>query len=104
MDVDDFLSALDDTTTTTPTTPAIDAVDLQLGLLPYQVEARDFALTNQSTYLALDMGLGKTAVAIAVVAAATHAGLGPVAIVVPDRKSTRLNSSHSSVSRMPSSA
>lgn len=83
MDVDDFLSSLGDTPTTTPTTPAIDAVDLQLGLLPYQVEARDFALTNQSTYLALDMGLGKTAVAIAVIAAATQAGLGPVAIVVP---------------------
>ena len=31
-------------------------------------------------------------------------GIFLAAILVPDRKSTRLNSSHSSVSRMPSSA
>ena len=31
-------------------------------------------------------------------------GLGLVAVIVLDRKSTRLNSSHTTVSRMPSSA
>jgi len=85
MELDDFLSAIDNTTAT-PSTPAVTAlapVDLQLDLLPYQEEARDFALTNESSYLALDMGLGKTAVAIAIAAASKNAGLTPIAIVVP---------------------
>lgn len=84
MDVDDFLSALNNPTPAAP--PAVKplaAVPLQLDLLPYQEEARDFALATPSSYLALDMGLGKTAVAIAVAASAKQAGLGPIAIVVP---------------------
>ena len=83
MDVDDFLSALDVPAPTPASAPALTAVPLQLDLLPYQEEARDFALANSAVYLALDMGLGKTAVAISVAAAAQRAGLGPIAIVVP---------------------
>ena len=82
MDIDDFLSSLDTTPAATPVT-ALTSVPLALDLLPYQEEARDFALSNQSSYLALDMGLGKTAVAISVAAAAAAAGQTPVAIVVP---------------------
>ena len=36
--------------------------------------------------------------------AEANAGLQPAAVLKPDRKSTRLNSSHSGESRMPSSA
>jgi SWI/SNF-related matrix-associated actin-dependent regulator 1 of chromatin subfamily A len=56
---------------------------LAIDLLPHQEEAVKFALEKQQTYLALDMGLGKTACAIAVIASAHQASATPAIIIVP---------------------
>lgn len=64
-------------------------VDLNKPLMDFQKEALDFALDLPASYIALDMGLGKTAVGIGVAAAAKAAGLTPIAIVVPP--SLRIN-------------
>lgn len=58
-------------------------VPLASPLLDFQETALDHALSVQASYIALDMGLGKTAVGIGVAAAAKAAGLTPIAIVVP---------------------
>lgn len=58
-------------------------VDLDIDLLPHQVEARDFVLREHDVLLADDMGLGKTATAIAVVAAAQAQGLRTLIVVPP---------------------
>jgi len=52
-------------------------------LLPHQEEAVGFVLANQHAYLALDMGLGKTAVAISVISRVAASGLCPALVVVP---------------------
>lgn len=57
--------------------------ELALPLLPHQQEAVDFALDKQHSYLALDMGLGKTACAIAVINAAKSLGQCPALVIVP---------------------
>lgn len=67
-------------------------VPLNHPLLNFQQEALDHALSLPASYIALDMGLGKTAVGIAVAAAAVSAGIKPVAIVVPP--SLRINWAH----------
>jgi SWI/SNF-related matrix-associated actin-dependent regulator 1 of chromatin subfamily A len=56
---------------------------LSIGLLPHQEEAVRFALNRSSAYLALDMGLGKTATAIAIIAASKIDGKSPALVVVP---------------------
>lgn len=56
---------------------------LALGLLPHQEQAARFALDRGSCYLALDMGLGKTATAIAIIAASKVDGETPALVVVP---------------------
>lgn len=68
-------------------TDVIAPVDLALPLLPFQQEAVEHALRPSSgapySYLALDMGLGKTPCGIAVVASAVNAGLKHALVVVP---------------------
>jgi SWI/SNF-related matrix-associated actin-dependent regulator 1 of chromatin subfamily A len=56
---------------------------LSIGLLPHQEEAVRFVLEKGSAYLALDMGLGKTATAISVIAAAKTVGESPALVIVP---------------------
>lgn len=56
---------------------------LALPLLEHQIQALEFAIERRNSYLALDMGLGKTATAIAVIAEALANGKGPALIVVP---------------------
>lgn len=82
MELDDFLSALD-APEQTATVDTIPFVPLQLPLLDYQQEAVEFALARQSSLLALEMGLGKTPIAIAIAAALQKHGQAPVLIVVP---------------------
>jgi SWI/SNF-related matrix-associated actin-dependent regulator 1 of chromatin subfamily A len=62
---------------------ALPVPTLALPLLPYQQEAVEYALSRDSAYLALDMGLGKTACAIAVAVAYAKAGRTPTLVVVP---------------------
>lgn len=69
--------------TPVPQTKSLPVPDLKLPLLPYQDETVRFALSRQESYLALDMGLGKTACAIAIAAALTTAGETPTLVVVP---------------------
>lgn len=66
-----------------PAPTALPVPDLALPLLPYQVEAVEYALTRPSAYLALDMGLGKTACAIACAVAYAKDGRTPTLVVVP---------------------
>ena len=54
---------------------------LTIGLLPHQERAARFALSRSGSYLALDMGLGKTATAISVIAAAKSFGDSPALVV-----------------------
>ena len=56
---------------------------LATPLLPHQQEAVQFVLDQQQAYLALDMGLGKTACAIGVVESARVIGQTPALLVVP---------------------
>lgn len=65
-----------------PSTP-LTIPDLQLPLLPYQEEAFNWAVEKQQSYLAMDMGLGKTAVAIAIATALVQQQNQKVLIVVP---------------------
>ena len=72
--------------TTTPTAAPVQSLpvpDLKIPLLPYQSETVAFALGRKESYLALDMGLGKTACAIAIAAALSDAGETPTLVVVP---------------------
>ena len=63
------------------------------------------ANTNKGFGLLFEMGCGKTRTAIAIAGAAYEKGaIQRVLVIAPDRKSTRLNSSHANESRMPSSA
>lgn len=95
--VDDFLSGLSNRATVAPSKPAPSPVspltmpkNLALPLLDYQEEAVEFALRERSAFLALDMGLGKTACAIALaVSVITTNPDKPVLIVVPP--SLRIN-------------
>jgi SWI/SNF-related matrix-associated actin-dependent regulator of chromatin subfamily A-like protein 1 len=79
MNLDDFFA------TTAPTAPTADVAlaTLALPLLAHQTEGARFALDRKATYLAHDMGTGKTATAIAWAASLVAAGQGPVLIVVP---------------------
>lgn len=86
--VDDFLAGLNSEATVVPSKPTstatLDLPELALPLLDYQQEAVEFALNERQALLALDMGLGKTACAIAVVTALVRSGPGlPALIVVP---------------------
>jgi len=56
---------------------------LSIPLMPHQLRALEFAIDRRSTYLALDMGLGKTATSIAVICEAIVRGKTPALIVVP---------------------
>lgn len=56
---------------------------LAIPLLEHQLKALDFAIDRRSSYLALDMGLGKTATAIALIAEALVTGNGPALVVAP---------------------
>ena len=56
---------------------------LAVPLLPHQEDAVRFVLDRKQAYLALDMGLGKTACAIAVIEAARTLGDTPALIVIP---------------------
>lgn len=56
---------------------------LTIDLLPHQERAARFALSRSGSYLALDMGLGKTATAISVIAAAKSFGDSPALVVAP---------------------
>ena len=68
---------------------ALPVPNLALPLLDYQREAVSFALSRSEAYLALDMGLGKTACAIAIAVAEAQAGNTPTLVVVPP--SLRIN-------------
>lgn len=63
--------------------PVLELPTLKLSLLPYQETTAKFSLSREESYLALDMGLGKTACAIAVATAEVQAGNTPVLICVP---------------------
>ena len=56
---------------------------LAVPLLPHQKEAVRFALDRKQAYLALDMGLGKTACAVAVIESSRLIGDSPALIVIP---------------------
>lgn len=66
-----------------PAPSTIERVDLALDLLDYQSEAVDFLLAHGGGYCALDMGMGKTPVGIAVAAACQAAGIRTVLLVPP---------------------
>ena len=59
---------------------------------------------NSPVILGVSEGAGKYMTGFKTVAAMVSAMIDELNITVPDRKSTRLNSSHMSESRMPSSA
>jgi len=63
--------------------PTVAPVPLALPLLDHQTAGLLFALHHKGSYLAHDMGTGKTATAIGWAAALVAAGEGPVLIVVP---------------------
>ena len=70
-----------------------------MRLRPYQEEAADFLFEHDRAMMLAPVGAGKTA--------ATLTAMQDLIVregVSRDRKSTRLNSSHSQQSRMPSSA
>lgn len=79
-------------TTTTPLVP----VPLALPLMKFQEKAVEHALRENGeigySYIGLEMGLGKTPVALAVLASASAAGQKPNLVVVP--ASLRLNWMH----------
>ncbi len=78
------------TTAPAPVAPAaLPVPDLDLPLLDYQRDAVEHALSLNASYLALDMGLGKTACAIAIAVAESKAGNSPTLVVVPP--SLRIN-------------
>jgi SWI/SNF-related matrix-associated actin-dependent regulator 1 of chromatin subfamily A len=86
--VEEFLAQLNAPAQPTPAQPVAEFTPLPvptlaLPLLPYQCDAVRFALGRQESYLALDMGLGKTAIAIAVVVAYVSDGQTPALVVVP---------------------
>ncbi len=56
---------------------------LNISLYDYQIEAFEWAVSKKQSYLALDMGLGKTAIAIAVASALVEQEHQKVLIVVP---------------------
>jgi len=56
---------------------------LNMSLYDYQIEAFEWAVSKKQSYLALDMGLGKTAIAIAVASAIVEQERKKVLIVVP---------------------
>jgi len=56
---------------------------LNISLYDYQIEAFEWAVSKKQSYLALDMGLGKTAIAIAVASALVEQEQQKVLIVVP---------------------
>lgn len=56
---------------------------LVVPLMDHQLQALEFAVSRGSVYLALDMGLGKTATSIAIIADAIVKGKSPALIVVP---------------------
>lgn len=66
-----------------PAATALSIPKLNIDLFDFQREAVEFALSRNASYLALDMGLGKTPCGIAVAAAETAAGNTGTLIVVP---------------------
>lgn len=85
--IDDFLAGLGNEPAVAPSNVAtadLPVPDLALALLDYQRDAVEFALTSRQSYLALDMGLGKTACAIAIATAVALSRPGlPFLIVIP---------------------
>jgi SWI/SNF-related matrix-associated actin-dependent regulator 1 of chromatin subfamily A len=69
--------------------PELRVPDLAIDLMDYQKETVEFALSRNESYLALDMGLGKTACAIAIIVANINAGQKPALVVCPS--SLRIN-------------
>jgi SWI/SNF-related matrix-associated actin-dependent regulator 1 of chromatin subfamily A len=57
--------------------------NLALPLLPHQEEAVQFVIDQRQAFLALDMGLGKTACAIAAISYAHSIGEVPALVIVP---------------------
>jgi SWI/SNF-related matrix-associated actin-dependent regulator 1 of chromatin subfamily A len=68
--------------------PSLPVPELAVPLMDYQKESVQFALSRQESYLALDMGLGKTACAIAVAVAEIRAGGTPILVVCPANLTT----------------
>ena len=85
--IDDFLNDLQPNAGQTKASPVavsnLTVPTLALPLMDYQQESVQFALSRRSAYLALDMGLGKTAVAIAIATAVVQQENRQVLIVVP---------------------
>lgn len=82
--VDDFLANLGKPAPVIERTPVVRPLPtLSLPLLPYQCEAVKFALSRDESYLALDMGLGKTACAIAIAVSCLSQGETPLIVVPP---------------------
>lgn len=71
------------TSANVPASNSLYLPSLNINLFDYQVEAFEWAVDKQQSYLALDMGLGKTAVAIAVASALVEQLQQKVLIVVP---------------------
>lgn len=88
--IDDFLNDLQPKAGQSPSqtvvpssTASLTIPTLTVPLMDYQQESVQFALDRRSAYLALDMGLGKTAVAIAIATAVAQQERRQVLIVVP---------------------
>ena len=62
---------------------AFELPNLAVPLLPHQEDALRFVIERQQSYLAYDMGLGKTAIAIAAIAYANQRGESPALVIVP---------------------
>jgi SWI/SNF-related matrix-associated actin-dependent regulator 1 of chromatin subfamily A len=69
--------------------PELQVPDLAIDLMDFQKDAVKFALSRNESYLALDMGLGKTACAIAIIVANAKVGNTPALVVCPP--SLRIN-------------
>lgn len=94
--VEDFLANLGKTTPApAPVVRQPVAVPtLALPLLPYQQEAVRFALGRNESYLALDMGLGKTACAIAIAVASLSQSETPLVVVPPSLRTNWVREFH----------
>lgn len=86
--IDDFLAGLNNESAVAVSKPLsttpLQIPSLNLPLLDYQRDAVEFALAERSAFLALDMGLGKTACAIAIAVSIIDTQPGsPVLVIVP---------------------
>lgn len=92
--VEDFLAQLNSKPAPAGAPRSVVVPTLALPLLPYQQEAVEFALGRDESYLALDMGLGKTAIAIAVAVARVSDGQTVLVVVPPSLRTNWVREFH----------